>query len=227
MGGEHSGIANDTSTVFLEGAFWNPAVIQGKMRRLGFQSDAGYRFERGVDFELGPRARRARDAADPRDLRRTRRSADRCEGRAARRVRRCACAPRASTRLLGVALSPADDRRRVHAAQLPFTRERRRLHRHAAVLSLRSRDRGGLRRGGRANPRLRRDPGRAARARADDAAAPESQRCAFTLKRRARRARLAGGDHVQLRLLRRRARARSPARAPDRGAESDRQRIST
>jgi phenylalanyl-tRNA synthetase beta chain len=54
MGGEHSGIANDTTTVYLEGAFWNPAVVQGKMRRLGFVSDAGYRFERGVDFELGP-----------------------------------------------------------------------------------------------------------------------------------------------------------------------------
>jgi len=51
-----SGIAYDTSSVYLEGAYWNPAVIQGKMRRLGFQSDAGYRFERGVDFELGPRA---------------------------------------------------------------------------------------------------------------------------------------------------------------------------
>jgi len=56
MGGEHSGIADDTSSVYLEGADWNPAVIQGQMRRLGFQSDAGYRFERGVDFELGPRA---------------------------------------------------------------------------------------------------------------------------------------------------------------------------
>jgi phenylalanyl-tRNA synthetase beta chain len=56
MGGERSGIADDTTTVYLEGAFWNPAVIQGKMRRLGFTSDAGYRFERGVDFELGPRA---------------------------------------------------------------------------------------------------------------------------------------------------------------------------
>jgi phenylalanyl-tRNA synthetase beta chain len=40
--------------VLLEGAFWNPAVIQGRMRRLGFISDAGYRFERGVDPELGP-----------------------------------------------------------------------------------------------------------------------------------------------------------------------------
>jgi len=54
MGGEHSGIASDTTTVLLEGAFWNPAVIQGKSRRLGFTSDAGYRFERGVDPELGP-----------------------------------------------------------------------------------------------------------------------------------------------------------------------------
>ena len=50
MGGEHSGIADDTRRVYLEGAFWNPAVIQGKMKRLGFISDAGYRFERGVDF---------------------------------------------------------------------------------------------------------------------------------------------------------------------------------
>ena len=50
MGGEHSGINDTTTTVFLEGAFWSPAVIQGKSRRLGFVSDAGYRFERGVDF---------------------------------------------------------------------------------------------------------------------------------------------------------------------------------
>ncbi len=56
MGGEHSGIAAGTTTVFLEGAFWNPAVIQGKARRLGFATDAGFRFERGVDFDIGPAA---------------------------------------------------------------------------------------------------------------------------------------------------------------------------
>ena len=56
MGGEHSGIAADTTRVYLEGAFWSPTVIQGKMRRLGFTSDAGYRFERGVDFEGCARA---------------------------------------------------------------------------------------------------------------------------------------------------------------------------
>jgi phenylalanyl-tRNA synthetase beta chain len=55
MGGEYSSIGDDTTNVLLEGAFWHPAIIQGKMRRLGFVSDAGYRFERGVDFELPPR----------------------------------------------------------------------------------------------------------------------------------------------------------------------------
>ena len=56
MGGAHSGISESTSTILLEGAFWNPAVIRGKSRRLGFVSDAGYRFERGVDPALGPAA---------------------------------------------------------------------------------------------------------------------------------------------------------------------------
>jgi phenylalanyl-tRNA synthetase beta chain len=56
MGGEHSGISDATTTVFLEGAFWNPEVIQGKARRLGFVTDAGYRFERGVDFANAPAA---------------------------------------------------------------------------------------------------------------------------------------------------------------------------
>jgi len=56
MGGEHSGIGDGTRNVFLEGAFWNPAVIQGKARRLGFVTDAGFRFERGVDFANAPAA---------------------------------------------------------------------------------------------------------------------------------------------------------------------------
>jgi phenylalanyl-tRNA synthetase beta chain len=56
MGGEHSGIGEGTTAVFLEGAFWNTAVIQGKARRLGFTTDAGFRFERGVDFANAPAA---------------------------------------------------------------------------------------------------------------------------------------------------------------------------
>ena len=57
MGGEHSAISDKTTTsIFLEGAFWSPAVIQGKARRLGFATDAGFRFERGVDFANADRA---------------------------------------------------------------------------------------------------------------------------------------------------------------------------
>jgi phenylalanyl-tRNA synthetase beta chain len=52
MGGEHSGIANSTTDLFLESAFFTPAAIAGKARALGFSSDASYRYERGVDFEL-------------------------------------------------------------------------------------------------------------------------------------------------------------------------------
>jgi phenylalanyl-tRNA synthetase beta chain len=54
MGGEHSSIGATTRNVFLEGAFWDTAVIQGKARRLGFSTDAGFRFERGVDFANAP-----------------------------------------------------------------------------------------------------------------------------------------------------------------------------
>lgn len=56
MGGEHSGIADATTDLFLESAFFAPAAIAGKARALGFASDASYRYERGVDFELQRRA---------------------------------------------------------------------------------------------------------------------------------------------------------------------------
>jgi phenylalanyl-tRNA synthetase beta chain len=52
MGGEHSGIADTTTDLFLESAFFAPDAIAGKARALGFSSDASYRYERGVDFEL-------------------------------------------------------------------------------------------------------------------------------------------------------------------------------
>lgn len=56
MGGEHSGITDSTTDLFLESAFFAPAAIAGKARALGFASDASYRYERGVDFELQRRA---------------------------------------------------------------------------------------------------------------------------------------------------------------------------
>lgn len=56
MGGADSGVTDATAEIFLESAFFAPAAIAGKARELGFSSDASYRFERGVDFELPRRA---------------------------------------------------------------------------------------------------------------------------------------------------------------------------
>jgi phenylalanyl-tRNA synthetase beta chain len=50
MGGADSAVDAATSDIFLESAFFAPAVIVGKSRRLGFGSDSSFRFERGVDF---------------------------------------------------------------------------------------------------------------------------------------------------------------------------------
>ena len=52
MGGEESGITMDTTELFIESAFFAPDALAGKARALGFDSDASYRFERGVDFNL-------------------------------------------------------------------------------------------------------------------------------------------------------------------------------
>jgi phenylalanyl-tRNA synthetase beta chain len=49
MGGEHSGCTEATTEVFLESAFWDPITIATTGRALKINSDARYRFERGVD----------------------------------------------------------------------------------------------------------------------------------------------------------------------------------
>jgi phenylalanyl-tRNA synthetase beta chain len=60
MGGDATAVTDATTRVFLESAFFAPAAIAGRARRLGLNSDAAYRFERGVDFAL---ARAALDRA--------------------------------------------------------------------------------------------------------------------------------------------------------------------
>ncbi|HMO08728.1 MAG TPA: phenylalanine--tRNA ligase subunit beta [Paracoccaceae bacterium] len=49
MGGEHSGVTETTTDVFLESAYWDPITIAATGRALKITSDARYRFERGVD----------------------------------------------------------------------------------------------------------------------------------------------------------------------------------
>lgn len=56
MGGIDSGIQDDTTDVFLECAFFPPAMIAGRARAYGMHSDSAHRFERGVDPALQPRA---------------------------------------------------------------------------------------------------------------------------------------------------------------------------
>ena len=50
MGGETTKADESTRNVFLESAFFHPAAVAGRSRRYNFASDAGHRFERGVDF---------------------------------------------------------------------------------------------------------------------------------------------------------------------------------
>ncbi len=52
MGGEESGCTGDTVNVFLESAYWNPVTTALTARDLKINSDAKYRFERGVDPEF-------------------------------------------------------------------------------------------------------------------------------------------------------------------------------
>jgi phenylalanyl-tRNA synthetase beta chain len=49
MGGETSGVTESTTDVFLESAYWDPITIATTGRALKINSDARYRFERGVD----------------------------------------------------------------------------------------------------------------------------------------------------------------------------------
>ena len=49
MGGEVSGCSPDTTDVFLESAWWDPITVATTGRALKINSDARYRFERGVD----------------------------------------------------------------------------------------------------------------------------------------------------------------------------------
>jgi phenylalanyl-tRNA synthetase beta chain len=52
MGGWETRVTENTTRVFFEAAHWRPSAIIGRARKLGMHTDAGHRFERGVDPEL-------------------------------------------------------------------------------------------------------------------------------------------------------------------------------
>jgi phenylalanyl-tRNA synthetase beta chain len=52
MGGKYSEITDDTKNIFIEVAYFDPVSIRKNSKRLGLQTDASHRFERGVDINM-------------------------------------------------------------------------------------------------------------------------------------------------------------------------------
>lgn len=51
MGGENSEITNNTTNILIESAYFNPKSVRRTGKKLSIQSDAAYRFERGVNVD--------------------------------------------------------------------------------------------------------------------------------------------------------------------------------
>ena len=49
FGGKNSGVTENTTTIFLESAYFNPVSIRKTAKRHSLSTDASFRFERGVD----------------------------------------------------------------------------------------------------------------------------------------------------------------------------------
>lgn len=49
MGGKNSGVNETTTSIFLESAYFNPVSVRKTAKRHGINSDASFRFERGID----------------------------------------------------------------------------------------------------------------------------------------------------------------------------------
>ncbi|AWH85478.1 phenylalanine--tRNA ligase subunit beta [Flavobacterium album] len=49
FGGKNSGVTESTSSIFLESAYFNPVSVRKTAKRHGLNTDASFRFERGID----------------------------------------------------------------------------------------------------------------------------------------------------------------------------------
>ena len=52
FGGIHSGVTTDTTSIFLESAYFDPISIRKTAKRHGLNTDASFRFERGIDINI-------------------------------------------------------------------------------------------------------------------------------------------------------------------------------
>lgn len=53
FGGLHSGVTDNTKNIFLECAYFDPISIRKTAKRHGLNTDASFRYERGIDPEIG------------------------------------------------------------------------------------------------------------------------------------------------------------------------------
>lgn len=49
FGGQHSGVTEGTTAIFLESAYFDPVSVRKTAKRHGLNTDASFRFERGID----------------------------------------------------------------------------------------------------------------------------------------------------------------------------------
>jgi phenylalanyl-tRNA synthetase beta chain len=169
MGGDATAVSDDTRNVYVEAAFWWPEAVAGRSRRFNFSTDAGHRFERGVDPALTVEHIERITQLIHRHLRRR----GRPDGRPGAglppatpvtlRVARAA-------KVIGMPVTQAQCAD-VFRAWACLHRRRRHADRHAAELALRPEDRGRPDRGGDARHRLR-------QAAATPPLAPVTARCA-------------------------------------------------
>jgi phenylalanyl-tRNA synthetase beta chain len=52
FGGLNSGVTENTTSIFLESAYFNPVSVRKTAKRFGLNTDASFRFERGIDINL-------------------------------------------------------------------------------------------------------------------------------------------------------------------------------
>lgn len=52
LGGSYSGVTTHTSSIFLESAYFDPVSVRKTAKRHGLNTDASFRFERGIDISM-------------------------------------------------------------------------------------------------------------------------------------------------------------------------------
>ncbi|TBX69195.1 phenylalanine--tRNA ligase subunit beta [Flavobacterium silvisoli] len=52
FGGKSSGVTETTNAIFLESAYFNPVTVRKTAKRHGLNTDASFRFERGIDVNI-------------------------------------------------------------------------------------------------------------------------------------------------------------------------------